>query len=189
MESAGSHTELAEALAPTCTVYLPDRRGRGLSGPYSSGYCAQQDIEDMDARLTRTGAHYIFGVSSGAIIWLHAALVLPAIHKSAIFEPPLLIDIRASTPLIRRYEDEIALGKVAAALVTGMKAAPLGPKMFNPVPRWPLERLTQSMLASEDKRARAGDGDRADARADAALRLRAGERIAGRAGDVRRDPR
>ena len=34
MESARSHMQFAEALAPSFTVYLPDRRGRGLSGPY-----------------------------------------------------------------------------------------------------------------------------------------------------------
>ena len=33
MESAQSHMQLAEALADTFTVYLPDRRGRGMSGP------------------------------------------------------------------------------------------------------------------------------------------------------------
>ena len=34
MESARSHTRLALALADAFTVYLPDRRGRGMSGPY-----------------------------------------------------------------------------------------------------------------------------------------------------------
>ena len=33
-ESAASHTQLAQALASEFTVYLPDRRGRGLSGPH-----------------------------------------------------------------------------------------------------------------------------------------------------------
>src|SRR5690349_14752157 len=70
MESAHSHIELAAALADAFTVYLPDRRGRGLSGPYSAEYSVQKDIEDMDALLTQTGAHYVFGISSGAIIWL-----------------------------------------------------------------------------------------------------------------------
>jgi pimeloyl-ACP methyl ester carboxylesterase len=89
MESAQSHMQLAEALAATFTVYLPDRRGRGLSGPYGKDYSIRKNVEDMDALLTKTGAHYVFGVSSGAIIWLQAALTLPAIHKAAIFEPPL----------------------------------------------------------------------------------------------------
>src|ERR1700675_2997904 len=92
MESAQSHMQLAEALADTYTVYLPDRRGRGLSGAYGRGYSIREDVEDMDALLRKTGAHYVFGVSSGAIIWLNGALTLPAIHKAAIFEPPLMVD-------------------------------------------------------------------------------------------------
>src|SRR5713101_9571991 len=78
MESAQSHMQLAEALANTYTVYLPDRRGRGLSGAYGRGYSMGEDVEDMNALLSKTDAHYVFGVSSGAIIWLNAALTLPA---------------------------------------------------------------------------------------------------------------
>src|SRR5437762_4815942 len=51
----------------------------------------------------------------------------------------------------------MARGKVASALVTGMKATHMGPPVFNVIPRWLLERLTTMMLASEDKKA--GDDD------------------------------
>src|SRR5438874_1780773 len=34
MESAQSHEQLAQALDDAFTVFVPDRRGRGLSGPY-----------------------------------------------------------------------------------------------------------------------------------------------------------
>src|SRR4051812_2850379 len=44
-ESSQSHRQLAEALADTFTVYLPDRRGRGLSGPYGKDYSIQRDVE------------------------------------------------------------------------------------------------------------------------------------------------
>jgi pimeloyl-ACP methyl ester carboxylesterase len=44
MESAGSHTRLAQALADAFTVYLPDRRGRGMSGPYPSGYGIRTEV-------------------------------------------------------------------------------------------------------------------------------------------------
>jgi pimeloyl-ACP methyl ester carboxylesterase len=157
MESSRSHVELAEALADAFTVYLPDRRGRGRSGPYPADYTVRTDIEDMAALLSKTGARYVFGVSSGAIIWLFAALELPAIRRAAIFEPPLSIDEPAAAPLMRRFDDEIARGRVAAALITGMKAARLGPPMFDRIPRWLLERMTQAMLASEDRKAAAGD--------------------------------
>ena len=151
MESAQSHMQLAEALADTYTVYLPDRRGRGLSGPYGMGYSVQEDVDDMDALLTKTGAHYVFGVSSGAIIGLRAALALPAIHKAAIFEPPLMVNGPAPTAWLTRFDKEIAQGKIAAAMITGMKGAEMGPPMLNLMPRWLLEQLTAMMMASEEK--------------------------------------
>jgi pimeloyl-ACP methyl ester carboxylesterase len=157
MESAQSHMQLAEALADIYTVYLPDRRGRGLSGPYGKGYGVQEDVEDLDALLTKTGAHFVFGVSSGAIISLQAALTLPAIHKAAIFEPPLMSSGSAPTRWLTRFDNEIAQGKVAAAMITGMKGAGMGPPMLNLIPRWLLERMTTMMMASEDKKASRDD--------------------------------
>src|SRR5258706_10345037 len=68
--SGYNHVQLAEQLSTAFTVYVPDRRGRGLSGPYGADYSIQKDIEDMDALLTKTGAHQVFGVSSGGFIWL-----------------------------------------------------------------------------------------------------------------------
>jgi pimeloyl-ACP methyl ester carboxylesterase len=152
MESAQSHIQLAEALATNFTVYLPDRRGRGLSGPYGKDYSIQKDVEDMDALLTKTGAHYVFGVSSGGIIALQAALSLPVIHKVAIYEPPLLIN--SSLSWLKRFEREIAQGKVASALVTAMKGTQLGPPIFNIIPRGLLEPLTNMAMKSEDKKAK-----------------------------------
>jgi pimeloyl-ACP methyl ester carboxylesterase len=157
MESAQSHMQLAEALADAYTVYVPDRRGRGLSGPYGSGYGIAKDVDDMDALLTKTGAHYVFGVSSGAMICLKAALTLPAIYKAAIFEPPLLIDGPAPTAWLTRFDNEMAQGRVAAAMITGMKGAEMGPPMLNLMPRWLLERLTTMMMTTEEKKASSGD--------------------------------
>src|SRR5262249_54798152 len=74
IESAKSHMQLAEALSGSFTVYLPDRRGRGLSGPYGAGYNMQREVEDLDALLTKTGAQHVFGVSAGGLICLQAAL-------------------------------------------------------------------------------------------------------------------
>jgi pimeloyl-ACP methyl ester carboxylesterase len=157
MESAQSHMQLAEALAATFTVYVPDRRGRGLSGPYGQDYSIQKDVEDLDALLTKTGAYNVFGVSSGGLISLQAALTLPTIHKAAIYEPALIMNGSASTAWLTRYDQEMAQGKVTAALVTGMKGAQMGPPIFNVMPRWLLELLTSMMMASEEKKARGDD--------------------------------
>jgi pimeloyl-ACP methyl ester carboxylesterase len=156
-ESAQSHLQLAEALADTFTVYLPNRRGRGLSGPHGKDYGIQKEIEDLDALLTKTGAHHVFGVSTGAIICLQAALTLPAIHKAAIFEPPLIINGSVSAAFLTRYDKEIAQGEVASALVTAMKGSQMGPPVFNVIPRWLLKQLTTMMMAIEDKKAKADD--------------------------------
>jgi pimeloyl-ACP methyl ester carboxylesterase len=153
MSSGYNHMELAEALADAFTVYLPDRRGRGLSGPYGVDHTIQQDVEDIDALLSKTGAQNVFGLSSGAIICLQAALSLPAIHKAAIFEPPLFMDSTVPTAILTRFDKEMARGDVAAAMITGMKGAQMGPPSFNVIPRWLLELLTSRMMAGEDKKA------------------------------------
>ena len=156
MGSAQNFMELAGALADSFTVYVPDRRGRGLSSlPYSPDYRIQNDVDDLEALLRQTGAQDVFGLSSGAIIALQAARTLTGIRKLAIFEPPLFID-GAPIALVRRYEREMADGKVAAALITAMKAAQMGPAIFNVIPGWLLEPLTNMAMSQEEKK---GTGD------------------------------
>lgn len=157
MESGESHTQLAEELAGDFTVYLPDRRGRGLSGPQGNDHCIRKEVEDLDALLEKTGASRVFGVSAGAVICLQAALSLTAIEKAAVFEPPLLVNGLVSTAFLTRFDHELAEGKVAAALVTAMKGSQMGPPALNLIPRPLLERLTKLMTASEDKKAKPGD--------------------------------
>lgn len=157
MGSAQNFMQLAGALADSFTVYVPDRRGRGISGPYGKDYSIQKEVEDMDALITKTGAHNVFGLSSGGIISLQAALTLPAIHKAAIYEPLLFMDGAAPTAFLTRYDKEMAQGKVASALVTAMKGAQMGPPVFNVMPRWLLELLTSMMMRGEDKKAKSDD--------------------------------
>ncbi len=157
MKTAESHLQLAQALADEFTVYLPDRRGRGLSGPYSKDYTVREDIEDVDALLIKTGAHNVFGVSSGGNIMLQAALTLPAVQRAAIYEPPLSLTRAAAAKVLTRFDREMAAGDVAAALVTGMQGAKMGPPIFNVMPRWLLVALTKRMMSSQDKKASSND--------------------------------
>jgi pimeloyl-ACP methyl ester carboxylesterase len=154
MSTGQNHTQLAEALADAFTVIVPDRRGRGLSDPHNSEYSLQKEVDDLDALLTQTGVHHVFGVSAGGIIVLQAALRLSALHKVAVYEPPLFMDSSVPTAVLSRFDREMAQGKVAAALITGMKGAQFGPPIFNILPRWLLERLTGRYMASEEKKAK-----------------------------------
>ena len=152
--SGQDFTQLAEALADAYTVYLPDRRGRGLSGPFGKDYSIQKEVEDLDALLTKTGAHQVFGVSAGGLICLEAARTLPAIHKIALWEPALLLDGTLHTAWLKRYDQEMAQGKVAAALVTCMKGLELGGSVMNAMPNWLLESFTNMAMKSEEKKAK-----------------------------------
>lgn len=116
-ESARSHTGLAVALADAFTLYLPDRRGRGMSGPYGPDYGMRTEVEDLDAVLAESGAQLVFGVSAGGLVVLEAARTRPAIRKVAVYEPALLMD---RTNMAMKNEDK----KAASDAVTMRKLAP-----------------------------------------------------------------
>jgi alpha-beta hydrolase superfamily lysophospholipase len=48
------YMKLGTALAEKFTVYIPDRRGRGMSGPYGPHYSIEREDEDLDAVVTDT---------------------------------------------------------------------------------------------------------------------------------------
>ena len=145
MSSGYYHLQLAEALADAFTVYLPDRRGRGLSGPYRPGDGIQQEADDLDAVLAATGARNVFAASVGADIALEAAARSAAIGKLALYEPLLFPDQATGQAVMARYDQQLAAGKTSAALATAMKGAQLGPPFINAMPRWLLAAMTAGM--------------------------------------------
>ncbi len=112
--------KLGTLLSDEYTVYIPDRRGRGMSGPVGENYSIEKEDEDMDALLKKTGAHYVFGTADGALFALHAAISNPVICKVAAYEPlifagqPGLEEFRT---VIRHLDKNMADGKVAKATV------------------------------------------------------------------------
>ncbi|MBI1258259.1 MAG: alpha/beta fold hydrolase [Chloroflexi bacterium] len=156
MESAASHMGLAQALADAFTVYLPERRGH-MQDVNRSTYSIQREVEDLDALLTKTDTHNVFGVSSGGLIALQAALTLPNLRKVAVYEPALIVNHSLSTDFLPRYDREIAEGKIAAALISGMLGGKLGPAFFSLLPRFLMESMTSNMLKKEDAAAKPGD--------------------------------
>lgn len=140
LQTSANFGRLASALATTFTVYVPDRRGRGRSGPVDDAYGLRSEIDDLAAVLDETGAGNVFGLSSGAVIALNAALELPRIERLALYEPPLRYGDEDPVAWRPRYEKELAAGRTAAAFVTVVK----GTGDFRYVPRavlTPLARL------------------------------------------------
>ncbi len=98
---------LAIALTDKYTVYIPDRRGRGLSGPAGDNYSIKKECEDLNMILKDNDAHFVFGYSSGGLIALEAALKLP-IQKLAVYDPAVSINGSIPTAWIPSYEQAIA---------------------------------------------------------------------------------
>jgi pimeloyl-ACP methyl ester carboxylesterase len=70
------------------TVINYDRRGRGDSSD-TSPYAVEREIEDLAAVVDAAGGSaFAFGVSSGAILILHAAAAGLPLTKIAVVEPP-----------------------------------------------------------------------------------------------------
>jgi pimeloyl-ACP methyl ester carboxylesterase len=156
-QSSMSHIDLALHLSTSHTVYLPDRRGRGLSGPFRSPYSPMQEVEDLRAVLAATGAHKVFAMSAGAIVALEAARLDRDIHLLAVFEPPYLLSQPLPTDTLKRFDDELARGNVAGALVASMKAARMGPAFLRALPYWLLEPVVRTAMHHQDKKGTPGD--------------------------------
>ena len=135
MESARSHTLLAQALAGEFTVYLPDRRGRGMSGPHRPGHSVRTEVEDLQAVLAESGAQLAFGVSAGGLIILEAARTLTDLRKVAVYEPALVADAAPHLAWLKRFDQEMASGDVAAAMITSMFGLKLAPSFLKILPR------------------------------------------------------
>src|SRR5260221_11997268 len=83
---------LSRFLEPHFSVFNYDRRGRGNSGD-TAPYAVEREIEDLEALITEAGGSAdMFGYSSGAVLALKAAAAGLAIHKLALYEPPLIVD-------------------------------------------------------------------------------------------------
>ena len=153
MQSSRSHLQMAAALADEFTVYLPDRRGRGMSGSHPADYNIQTEVEDLRAVMAAAGADMVFGVSASGLVALAAARIDAAIRKVAVYEPALLPAGTRHTRWLPRFDREMAAGKVSAALITSMIGLELAPPAMKVMPRWLLEALTTMVLRGEDKKA------------------------------------
>jgi pimeloyl-ACP methyl ester carboxylesterase len=119
--TAESFRALATGLSSSFTVYVPDRRGRGMSPSYGEFQGLRSERADLEALLDAAGARYVFGLSTGAIVAIETALVRPDIAKLALYEPPLSFDDVKHGEWAPRYERELASGNLGGALATVLK--------------------------------------------------------------------
>lgn len=155
MKSSQDFMKLAAALRNTFTVYVMDRRGRGLSGPHGDRFSVDREVDDVQAIVARTGARSLFGLSAGALVALRSASVTPAVERVALYEPPLAIGGSTPRGWVARFDQELARGMRAAALVTAMKGMQVVP-VFVRLPRFLLVPTLALVMRAQ------GDGDAED---------------------------
>ncbi|MBZ0295967.1 MAG: alpha/beta hydrolase [Anaerolineae bacterium] len=79
---------ISAALAQRFTVYMIDRRGRGVSGD-TKPYAIEREFEDVAAVVDSIGTEVnVLGHSHGALCVLEAALLTPNIRSLIAYEPP-----------------------------------------------------------------------------------------------------
>jgi pimeloyl-ACP methyl ester carboxylesterase len=156
-QAAQNLMQLAWSLSDEFTVCVPDRRGRGSSGPPGDQYGLTAESQDLDALLVHTGSEFVFGLSSGALVCLDAALSLRKIRQLALYEPPLSVD--HSTPLdwLARFDLEIAEGKIGSAMITATRGTRTAPTLIRWTPRFLLAPLLD-MAARRSAAHPGGDG-------------------------------
>jgi len=145
-----SYARLAEVLAPHYTVYIPDRRGRGLSGPEGPGYGIRQAVADLAAILQHTGAQFVFGHSAGAMIALETMLQHP-VNGLAIYEPP--VSVNGSFPLnwLPAFEKLLLQGRRKRAMAVELKGLNVVEGMGN-MPLWLITLLIRVLCLAESNK-------------------------------------
>jgi pimeloyl-ACP methyl ester carboxylesterase len=128
--------KLGQALSDEFTVYIPDRRGRGLSGPFGENYSLQKEVEDIDALLEKTSAQYLFGGSTGGLIALQASITLPEIHKIVTYEPLIYVNKKEMdqfNAIVQRFDQQLAEGELTTAMVTSLNVYNINPEDSKPL--------------------------------------------------------
>ncbi|MFF5172597.1 alpha/beta fold hydrolase [Micromonospora sp. NPDC000089] len=109
------YRRLVAALADRFTVHSYNRRGRADAPPRREPYTVDQEIDDLDAVLTHTGARNVLGHSSGGYLALSAALRLP-IERLALYDAAVNVDGLMATDYLEPAERAAAAGETARAL-------------------------------------------------------------------------
>ena len=109
-------TVLAESLSSIFTVYVPDRRGRGLSHE-NNNHSLMVESEDIQAIIDKTNTENIFGLSSGAIVAIKTALGTSKLKKIAIYEPPITDNWKISDKWYQNYELALHQNNYGKALI------------------------------------------------------------------------
>ncbi|UXM92502.1 alpha/beta fold hydrolase [Paenarthrobacter sp. JL.01a] len=144
---------VAEQLAKSNTVYVMDRRGRGLSSD-ADDYSLATEVEDIKTIMAVAGDNpALLGHSYGAICALEAARTGAPVSDLVLYEPPLPVDSPTAGPALDDYAAAIEEGdgekaihiaaahflRISPEETEALAATPLWPDMVRLSPTWTRE--------------------------------------------------
>jgi pimeloyl-ACP methyl ester carboxylesterase len=96
LDDGAENAPLASELAGDFTTYNYARRGRGASGD-TQPYAVERELEDIEALIAEAGGRaHVYGVSSGGMFAIEAALAGLPIDRLAVYDVPY--DTSAGAP-------------------------------------------------------------------------------------------
>lgn len=145
-----NYRKLVLQLADTFTVYIPDRRGRGLSGPEGADYDIRIAAEDLIAVIRETGASLVFGHSAGGLVALETMLANPA-RRLAVYEPPISVNHSLPSSWLTDFEKALQENRVKKAMAISLKGLQVQ-KEISKMPSWLLMVLIHLLSLAESRR-------------------------------------
>lgn len=151
LTTANDYAELATALAEKYTVHAMERRGHGQSGPKGPNYNITKDVEDLNAVLKATGAHFVASHSFGGLVSLEAARGNKQITKMALYEPG--VSINGSLPIdwAKEYKTMLSQGKELDAFVAFARG--MNPALAR-MPKWWSKFIISMVVRPEERKRR-----------------------------------
>lgn len=144
---------VAEQLAHSHTVYIMDRRGRGLSAD-AEDYSLSTESDDIKAMLAVAGeGSALLGHSYGAICTLEAVRTGAPVSSLVLYEPPLPVDSPTAGAALGDYAAAVQAGdgekamrvaaehflRISPEETEGLAASPLWAGMVELSPTWTRE--------------------------------------------------
>jgi pimeloyl-ACP methyl ester carboxylesterase len=147
---------LVEEIKDHFTIYAMDRRGRGLSGD-GDVYSLWHEVDDVAAVANSIdGPVSVYGVSSGAVYALEAALKIPNLHKLVLYEPAIADGVEITPPdFVERLEKLIDDGKREEAIVAMLRdlvgLSPEELSEYRSQPSWPARVAAAHTIPREER--------------------------------------
>jgi pimeloyl-ACP methyl ester carboxylesterase len=150
LSMAADYAAFSSALAEHFTVYIIERRGRGLSSPQGDDYSILKERGDVLALLQKTGASLLVGHSFGGLVALEVARHNPSLTKVAVYEPGVSIDGSIPMGWMPGYEKKLAEKEYLDAFVEFSLG--VGPERARNTPPWLMKLLLPLFLSSHERK-------------------------------------